>query len=169
MPTAQTDTPDSIATPAARPLIATGASLVAAFATAVAVPASVASERIANYSSQHGAASGQLRLLLHGRASRWPRLTRNWPRASWSPKRTVPASSSSTAGYSIPASIVMCESGGDYRAVNPGSGAGGAYQILPSTWTAYGGSGLPQDAPPAEQDAIAAKIYATDGRGAWSC
>jgi muramidase (phage lysozyme) len=63
----------------------------------------------------------------------------------------------------------MCESGGNYRAVNPSSGAGGAYQILPSTWAAYGGTGSPQDAPPAEQDAIAAKIYATDGRGAWSC
>jgi len=72
-------------------------------------------------------------------------------------------------GYSIPASIVMCESGGNYRAVNPSSGAGGAYQILPSTWAAYGGSGLPQNAPPAEQDAIAAKIYATAGPSQWSC
>jgi septal ring factor EnvC (AmiA/AmiB activator) len=29
--------------------------------------------------------------------------------------------------YSIPAYIVMCESGGDYGALNPSSGAGGAY------------------------------------------
>jgi Transglycosylase-like domain len=142
---------------------------VAAFATAVAVPASVASERVADDSSRHGVATGQLRLMLHVRTNRWPRLTHTWPRASRKPKRTVPASSSSTGGYSIPASIVICESGGNYRAVNPSSGAGGAYQILPSTWAAYGGRGLPQDAPPAEQDAIAAKIYATDGRGAWSC
>src|SRR5262249_9542806 len=41
--------------------------------------------------------------------------------------------------YSIPTYIVMCESGGNYHAVNPSSGAGGAYQILPSTWAAYGG------------------------------
>jgi Transglycosylase-like domain len=75
----------------------------------------------------------------------------------------------SSHGYSIPASIVMCESGGNYRAVNPSSGAGGAYQILPSTWAAYGGTGLPQNAPPAEQDAIAAKIYATAGPSQWSC
>ena len=33
--------------------------------------------------------------------------------------------------YSIPTYIVMCESGGDYGALNPSSGAGGAYQILP--------------------------------------
>src|SRR5262249_35173370 len=39
--------------------------------------------------------------------------------------------------YSIPTYIVMCESGGDYGAVNPSSGAGGAYQILPSTWELY--------------------------------
>jgi muramidase (phage lysozyme) len=63
----------------------------------------------------------------------------------------------------------MCESGGNYRAVNPSTGAGGAYQILPSTWAAYGGSGLPQNAPPAEQDAIAAKIYAAAGPSQWSC
>ena len=49
----------------------------------------------------------------------------------------------------------MCESGGNYGAVNPSSGAGGAYQILPSTWELYGGQGEPQDAPKAEQDSIA--------------
>ena len=49
----------------------------------------------------------------------------------------------------------MCESGGNYSAVNPSSGAGGAYQILPSTWELYGGQGEPQNAPKAEQDRIA--------------
>jgi peptidoglycan hydrolase-like protein with peptidoglycan-binding domain len=78
-------------------------------------------------------------------------------------------SSSASGGYSIPAGIVMCESGGNYSAVNSSSGAGGAYQILPSTWAAYGGTGLPQDAPAAEQNAIAAKIYASGGAGQWSC
>ncbi len=63
----------------------------------------------------------------------------------------------------------MCESGGDYGAVNPSSGAGGAYQILPSTWALYGGQGLPQNASPAEQDRIAALIWADSGGGAWVC
>ena len=49
--------------------------------------------------------------------------------------------------YSIPAYIVMCESGGNYSAVNPSSGAGGAYQILPSTWELYGGQGDPRTPP----------------------
>jgi soluble lytic murein transglycosylase-like protein len=62
----------------------------------------------------------------------------------------------------------MCESGGNYRAVNS-SGAGGAYQIMPSTWRAYGGSGLPQNASKAEQDQIAAKIYQSQGKAPWSC
>jgi septal ring factor EnvC (AmiA/AmiB activator) len=71
--------------------------------------------------------------------------------------------------YSIPTYIVMCESGGNYHALNSSSGAGGAYQILPSTWAAYGGQGAPQDAPKAEQDRIAAEIWADSGPSAWSC
>ena len=71
--------------------------------------------------------------------------------------------------YSIPTYIVMCESGGNYNAVNSSSGAGGAYQILPSTWAAYGGQGAPQDAPKADQDRIAAEIWRDSGPSAWSC
>ncbi len=71
--------------------------------------------------------------------------------------------------WAIPEYIVMCESGGNYHAVNASSGAGGAYQIMPATWRGYGGKGLPQDAPPAEQDRIAGLIYAADGSAPWSC
>jgi peptidoglycan hydrolase CwlO-like protein len=71
--------------------------------------------------------------------------------------------------FSIPAYIVMCESGGNYGALNPSSGAGGAYQILPSTWKLYGGEGEPQNAPKAEQDRIAAEIWADSGSSAWVC
>jgi peptidoglycan hydrolase CwlO-like protein len=71
--------------------------------------------------------------------------------------------------YSIPTYIVMCESGGNYGAVNPSSGAGGAYQILPSTWELYGGKGLPNEASKAEQDRIAAEIWADSGPSAWVC
>lgn len=66
--------------------------------------------------------------------------------------------------YSIPAYIVNCESGGDYNARNP-SGAYGAYQIMPGTAAAYGCS----LATPAGQDACAARIYAREGAGPWSC
>ena len=56
-----------------------------------------------------------------------------------------------------------------YGAVNPSSGAGGAYQILPSTWDLYGGRGEPQNAPKAEQDRIAGEIWADSGGSAWVC
>jgi septal ring factor EnvC (AmiA/AmiB activator) len=90
-------------------------------------------------------------------------------------EQASPASAEATVGrwlggpYSIPSYIVMCESGGNYGAVNPSSGAGGAYQILPSTWRLYGGKGSPQDASKSEQDSIAAKIWAASGSGAWVC
>jgi septal ring factor EnvC (AmiA/AmiB activator) len=71
--------------------------------------------------------------------------------------------------YSIPTYIVMCESGGNYSALNPSSGAGGAYQILPSTWELYDGKGAPHEAPKAEQDRIAAEIWADSGPSAWVC
>lgn len=71
--------------------------------------------------------------------------------------------------YAIPTYIVMCESGGDYSAVNPSSGAGGAYQILPSTWELYGGQGEPQNASKTEQDRIAGEIWADSGTSAWVC
>ena len=76
---------------------------------------------------------------------------------------------SGTGDWAIPEAIVMCESGGNYGALNSSSGAGGAYQILPSTWNLYGGKGLPHQASPAEQDAIAAQIWADSGPGAWVC
>jgi HK97 family phage major capsid protein len=71
--------------------------------------------------------------------------------------------------YAIPTYIVMCESGGNYSALNASSGAGGAYQILPSTWRAYGGRGLPHQASKPEQDRIAAMIWRDSGPSAWSC
>ena len=71
--------------------------------------------------------------------------------------------------WAIPESIVMCESGGNWGAVNPSSGAGGAYQILPSTWDLYGGEGDPEDASPGAQSQIASEIWADSGGGAWVC
>jgi peptidoglycan hydrolase CwlO-like protein len=71
--------------------------------------------------------------------------------------------------WAIPEAIVMCESGGNFQALNSSSGAGGAYQILPSTWRLYGGKGLPHQAPPAEQHRIAAMIWADSGPAAWVC
>lgn len=79
------------------------------------------------------------------------------------------ASSSSAAGAGdLPTCTWQPESGGDWSAVNPASGAGGRYQIMPSTWAAYGGTGLPQDASPAEQTAVAERIMKSVGPSAWA-
>ena len=84
--------------------------------------------------------------------------------ASYSP------TSGSGGRYAIPSYIVQCESQGNYHAVNSsGSGAGGAYQIKPATWRAYGGTGLPQNAPKSEQDAVAKRIYQSQGTAPWAC
>ena len=73
--------------------------------------------------------------------------------------------------FSIPQSIVMCESGGNYNALNPSSGAGGAYQFLPETYKGLGGKfKAPQFAPKWEQDKLAAKLWnGGAGRGNWEC
>lgn len=77
-------------------------------------------------------------------------------------------------GWAIPGYIVMCESGGNYRAENSSTTASGAYQILDSTWQAYGGlasgTGHAAYASPGWQDTIAARIW-DGGAGAsqWVC
>jgi hypothetical protein len=64
------------------------------------------------------------------------------------------------------ACIRQHESGGNY-ATNTGNGYYGAYQFSLSTWRSLGGVGLPSDAPPAVQDAMAQKLQARSGWGQW--
>jgi peptidoglycan hydrolase-like protein with peptidoglycan-binding domain len=63
--------------------------------------------------------------------------------------------------------IAQCESGGDPTAVSPGGRYRGKYQFSRATWKSLGGTGDPADAPEAEQDAMAAKLMATQGPAAW--
>jgi transglycosylase-like protein len=63
--------------------------------------------------------------------------------------------------------IAACESGGDPRAIGGGGAFRGKYQFTYATWAAMGGSGDPAAAPEAEQDRLAAKLYATAGAGQW--
>ncbi|MFN8109555.1 MAG: transglycosylase family protein [Thermoleophilia bacterium] len=65
------------------------------------------------------------------------------------------------------ASIAQCESGGNPRAVSPSGQYRGKYQFSIATWQAIGGSGDPIDAPEAEQDRLALKLYLTAGPGQW--
>ncbi len=69
-------------------------------------------------------------------------------------------------GADVLAAIRSCESGGDYS-INTGNGFYGAYQFTLSTWASVGGSGLPSEAPPREQDERAARLYREQGSSPW--
>ena len=61
-------------------------------------------------------------------------------------------------------SLRFCEATSNYAA-NTGNGFYGAYQFNVTTWIDMGGSGLPSDAPPEEQDARANYLYGLRGSG----
>lgn len=80
--------------------------------------------------------------------------------------------------HPIPDYITACESHGYLHAQNP-SGAGGRYQIMPSTWEANlprprpvrlaGGDHGPTWSSRLLQDIVAHKVARSSGLGAWSC
>jgi septal ring factor EnvC (AmiA/AmiB activator) len=83
---------------------------------------------------------------------------------------TPPAALGPSNGWAIPYAIVLCESGGQNLPPNS-AGASGYYQIIPSTWSGFGGSGpAAYLASKAEQDAVASRIW-NGGAGAsnWVC
>lgn len=61
-----------------------------------------------------------------------------------------------------------CESGGDYS-IDTGNGYYGAYQFDLGTWQSVGGTGLPSDANPATQDALAYQLWQQNGWSPWTC
>ena len=62
----------------------------------------------------------------------------------------------------------VCESGNNY-AINTGNGYYGAYQFDLSTWRSVGGTGRPDQASPAVQDALALKLWYSRGWSPWAC
>lgn len=77
-----------------------------------------------------------------------------------------------TAGYAeaAPADVwdrlAQCESGGRWD-INTGNGYYGGLQFSPSTWRAFGGSGMPHQASRAEQIRVAERTQAAQGWNAW--
>jgi septal ring factor EnvC (AmiA/AmiB activator) len=91
--------------------------------------------------------------------------------AGANPSLPTPYGSTGASGsWVIPSAVVACESGGQNLTPNS-AGASGYYQIIPSTWQQYGGTGpAAYLAPKSEQDAVAQRIWA-GGAGAsnWTC
>lgn len=97
---------------------------------------------------------------------RIPRLTRIAVPPAQAPAGTLTPS--------VKANLPYCtwgpESGGNYKAVGTGIAAGhyGKYQFDQQTWESVGGTGRPDQAPPAEQDERAAMLYAQRGSQPWT-
>ena len=79
----------------------------------------------------------------------------------------APAPGSRTAPNATLAKIAQCESSGDPTAVSSSGQYRGKYQFSRQTWAEYGGSGDPAAASEAEQDRIAAALYAARGAQPW--
>lgn len=80
-------------------------------------------------------------------------------------RRAAPANYAQGVG-GILARVRLRESGGNY-AINTGNGYYGAYQFDLGTWRGVGGSGLPSEASPAEQDMRAQMLYERRGCSPW--
>jgi hypothetical protein len=86
--------------------------------------------------------------------------------------RRAPAPASNGRSSVSPAlqQIAQCESGGNPSAIGGGGQYRGKYQFTRDTWRNLGGKGDPAQAPEAEQDRIAAQLYAQSGPSQWpSC
>ncbi|WP_413250285.1 transglycosylase family protein [Sinomonas flava] len=62
--------------------------------------------------------------------------------------------------------LAQCEASGNWSA-NTGNGYYGGLQFTQSTWAAYGGSGSPANASRDQQIAVAERVLAGQGWGAW--
>jgi resuscitation-promoting factor RpfB len=76
------------------------------------------------------------------------------------------SSSNTTPSGSVWDKLAECESGGNWS-INTGNGYYGGLQFSLSTWRAYGGTGMPHEASREEQIAVAERVQASQGWGAW--
>jgi nucleoid-associated protein YgaU len=84
------------------------------------------------------------------------------------------ALSATAANAAVPAaaststwdSLAQCESSGNWG-INTGNGYAGGLQFSPSTWAAHGGTGSAANATREQQIAVAERVQASQGWGAW--
>ncbi|SDQ67452.1 resuscitation-promoting factor [Quadrisphaera sp. DSM 44207] len=79
------------------------------------------------------------------------------------------SSGGSSGGSGVWDKIAQCESGGNWS-INTGNGYSGGLQFSASTWRAHGGTGSAHQASREQQIAVAERVQAAQGWGAWpSC
>jgi len=76
------------------------------------------------------------------------------------------ASAKPTTADSVWDKLAQCESSGNWS-INTGNGYYGGLQFTMDTWTAYGGTGSPANASREQQIAVAERVLAGQGWGAW--
>ncbi|BBG05051.1 MULTISPECIES: LysM peptidoglycan-binding domain-containing protein [Pseudonocardia] len=76
------------------------------------------------------------------------------------------AGTANAAPDSVWDQLAQCESGGNWS-INTGNGYSGGLQFAPSTWRAFGGTGSAHNASRSEQIAVAERVLASQGWGAW--
>ncbi|MEN3270557.1 MAG: resuscitation-promoting factor RpfA [Pseudonocardia sp.] len=76
------------------------------------------------------------------------------------------AGTANAAPASVWDTIAQCESSGNWQ-TNTGNGFYGGLQFTLSTWQAFGGQGMPQQASRDEQIAVAQRVQAGQGWNAW--
>lgn len=91
------------------------------------------------------------------------------PAASSAPADPAPAPAAGSSGGVNWSAIAACESGGNWSA-DTGNGFYGGLQFTEGTWLGYGGGQYASSAnlaSPAEQIAVAGRVLAGQGIGAW--
>ena len=81
------------------------------------------------------------------------------------PAIAAPAASADT-GSTAWDRLAQCESSGDWG-INTGNGFSGGLQFTPGTWRAFGGVGVAHHASREQQIAVAERVLAEQGWGAW--
>jgi peptidoglycan hydrolase CwlO-like protein len=139
-------------------------------AAALAAQQQAAARRAAAQQAAQQAAAQQAAAQQASTQTQPPSASAQAPAPSSSPSAPAAPSGGSYDGWAIPYAIVLCESGGQNLPPN-GAGASGYYQIIPSTWRLYGGTGpAAYLAPLSEQSAVAARIWnGGAGASAWVC
>lgn len=114
--------------------------------------------------------SATLRLERVGSVPYLRRLVRLWWKRAHHAMRLYHQQQMAAAQAAVSSSVwdllAGCEAGGNWS-TNTGNGFYGGLQFAPGTWSSHGGRGLASSASREEQIAVAERVLASQGWGAW--